>query len=176
MRRVSGERRRILAIDPTHRGFGYVVLEEPGHLVDWGLCQYRSSGHRSDAVHRVRDLIRWLVPDVIVIEDTRHGDCRRTQRARDFLDDVAATAAGLRVQTRHVAVATVRARFAAVGATNKDAVARILAAQFPELAPLVPPLRKPWKSEQERMAIFDSLAITMLFVSKGGSVEEALAQ
>lgn len=154
-------RRRVLGIDPTHRGFGYVVLEEPDRLVDWGLCQQRS-GQGSDAVHRVRDLTRRLVPDVLVIEDTGHENCRRSQRARDLLDDMAAIAAALRVHTRRVAAATVRTRFAALGATNKDAVARILAAKFPELALSLPARRKPWKSEDERMAIYDAGAFSMV--------------
>ena len=28
---------RVLALDPTHRGFGFVVLEGPTTLVDWGV-------------------------------------------------------------------------------------------------------------------------------------------
>jgi hypothetical protein len=28
--------KRVLAIDPTHRGFGYVILEGPERLIDWG--------------------------------------------------------------------------------------------------------------------------------------------
>lgn len=153
-------RRRVLAIDPTHRGFGYVVLEEPDRLVDWGLCQQRS-GQGSDGVRRVRDLVRRLSPDVLVIEDTRCGRCRRNERVRDFLDRVAAATIS-DVRLCRVAAATVRARFAALGAKNKDAVARILAAQFPELALSLPPPRKPWKSEDERMAIYDAGAFAMV--------------
>jgi hypothetical protein len=151
---------RVLAIDPTHRGFGYVVLEEPDRLVDWGLCQLRT-GQGMDAVDRVRDLIRRLAPDGLVIEDTDRGDCRRSDRVRGLLDRVTAAAAILKVRTHRVAAAAVRARFAELGATNKDSVARMLAVQFPELAPFLPPPRKPWKSEDERMAIFDALGLIL---------------
>lgn len=157
MRRASACRKRVLAVDPTHRGFGYVVLEGPDRLVDWGLCQLRG-GQGSDAVHRVRDLIRRFVPDVLVIEDASHCDCRRSQRVRRLLHDVAIAAATLEIRTHLVPATVVRARFASLGAKNKDAVARILAVQFPELALSLPPRRKPWKSEDERMAIFDAAA------------------
>lgn len=149
--------RRILAIDPTHRGFGYVVLEGSDRLVDWGLRQWRR-GKSSNAVDRVCNLIRRVTPDVLVIEDTRCDSCRRGERVREFLDRVAAATIS-EVRVRRVAAAAVRARFSAAGAKNKDAVARILAAQFPELAPLLPPPRKPWKSEDERMAVFDAAAL-----------------
>ncbi|MBX3024694.1 hypothetical protein KF840_07275 [bacterium] len=152
-------RRRILAIDPTHRGFGYVVLEGPDRLVDWGLSQWRS-GEGTAAIKRVGDLIRRLAPDVLVIEDTSHRDCRRSQRVRRLLRGVAIAAAKLEICTRLLPAAVVRARFAALGATNKDAVARILAERFPELATFLPPPRKPWRSEDERMAIFDALALS----------------
>jgi hypothetical protein len=160
MRHASARCKRILAIDPTHRGFGYVVIEGPDRLVDWGLCQQRS-GQRSDAAHRVRDLVRRLVPDVLVIEDTGHCDCRRSERVRRLLHDIAIAAATLEIRTRLVPATVVRARFAALGAKNKDAVARIVAARFPELARSLPPPRKPWQSEDERMAVFDALALTL---------------
>lgn len=158
MRRHTA-RRRILAIDPTHRGFGYVVLEEPGHLVDWGICQLRGD-LGSGAALRVRDLLRRIAPDVLVVEDTNHHDCRRSQRVRTLLIGIATDAAALKVRTRPVPAAVVRARFAAIGAKNKDAVARMLTERFPDLASRLPPPRKPWMSEDERMALFDALVLT----------------
>ena len=41
---------------------------------------------------------------------------------------------------------------------NKNEIARFIAARFPELARSLPPERKPWMSEDSRMAIFDAAA------------------
>jgi len=49
------------------------------------------------------------------------------------------------------------------GVPNKDKRARFIAARFPELARSVPPERKPWMSEDERMAIFDAAAFGLEF-------------
>lgn len=37
----SPEPRRVLAIDPTSRGFGFVVFEGPEHLIDWAVVEIR---------------------------------------------------------------------------------------------------------------------------------------
>jgi hypothetical protein len=44
---------------------------------------------------------------------------------------------------------------------NKDQMARFLAQRFPELVRYVPPERKPWMSEDERMAIFDAVSFAL---------------
>ena len=64
-----------------------------------------------------------------------------------------------------VPMATVREHYAELGATNKDAVARLIVQQFPELERFLPPKRRPWMPEDERMAIFDALALAMVFLS-----------
>jgi len=33
---------RVLAIDPSTRGFGFAVLEGPSRLIDWGVKETRS--------------------------------------------------------------------------------------------------------------------------------------
>jgi hypothetical protein len=40
-------------------------------------------------------------------------------------------------------------------------MAQAVAARFPELAPRLPPQRKPWMSEDCRMAIFDAAAFVL---------------
>ena len=44
------------------------------------------------------------------------------------------------------------------GTVNKHSISRMLASRYPELSPRLPPLRKPWMSEDNRMSIFDACA------------------
>jgi hypothetical protein len=47
-------------------------------------------------------------------------------------------------------------------------MAEMLATQFPdELASRLPPKRKPWKSEDSRMDIFDAMALAVVFWMRG---------
>lgn len=37
---------RVLAIDPSTRGFGFAVLEAPNRLIDWGVKEARTDKQR----------------------------------------------------------------------------------------------------------------------------------
>jgi hypothetical protein len=45
--------------------------------------------------------------------------------------------------------------------TTKHQIAVVIAGKFPELAPRLPPVRKPWMTEDARMAIFDAVALAL---------------
>ena len=56
--------------------------------------------------------------------------------------------------------------FAEYSAETKFEIATTIGKQFPELAPRVPPFRKPWMSEDYRMSIFDAVAFATSYFSK----------
>jgi hypothetical protein len=58
-------------------------------------------------------------------------------------------------------MAAVRPHYAERGAKNKDEIARMIAKRFPELRSSLPPRRKPWMPEDERMATFDAAALAL---------------
>ena len=67
---------------------------------------------------------------------------------------------------RTISRATVKRIFSPLGVQNKDQMARFIAPRFPELADYLPPERKPWMSEDPRMAIFDAAALGLYFLRK----------
>lgn len=154
--------KRILAIDPTHRGFGYVIFEGPSFLVDWGVRNVRGPKN-SGALQAVERLIERYTPDLLLVEDSSARDCWRRQRVRDLLGELVALASRCGVRVRRVSRTKVGKTFAGFGASNKDQIARLIAARFPELALRLPPERKPWMSEDARMAIFDAAAFALVF-------------
>jgi len=153
---------RVLAIDPTHRGFGYVVFEGPEVLVDWGVRNIRGQKN-AGSVEAVARLIEHYTPDLLVLEDGSAKGCWRRRRVRDLFGELATLAARRGVRVRRVSRTKVGKTFAGLGASNKDQIARLIVARFPELAPRLPPERKPWKSEDARMAIFDAAGFAMAF-------------
>ncbi len=46
---------------------------------------------------------------------------------------------------------------------NKDRMARTVAEHLPALAVSVPPIRKLWMSEDQRMAIFDAVSFALTY-------------
>lgn len=151
------DEQRVLAIDPTNRGFGFVVLEGPASLIDWGTkdTEHADSEH---SLQLVRELVSRYTPDVFVVEDVKNRNSRRRSRARELIEAVTADASSHGVEVARVSREQVQELFRAAGATTKHGVATVIAEHFPELAPHLPPPRKAWMSEDSRMAMFDAAA------------------
>jgi Holliday junction resolvasome RuvABC endonuclease subunit len=150
--------KRVLAIDPNHRGFGYVIFEGPDRLIDWGVRHVQGQKNRA-SLKAVSDLIDRYRPQVLVVENTSPTGCRKRTRVRTLLAVLERRAASRGLAVRRIGRERVRKAFLARGIRNKDQVARSIAARFPELGRHLPPERKPWMSEDLRMAMFDAAAM-----------------
>lgn len=170
------EPERVLGIDPTTKGFGYVVVEEePVLLVDWGVRLCAPAG--KTAVSRALEyLITRYDPTTVVIEDLRGTRALRTEALVAFMGTVAEVLGGLRVGVYTYSRGTVRGVFGSAGAFTKDAIARELAVRFPELHPRVPKPRAIWESEDARMSIFDALAFALTHLAQPRSDSRQTAE
>ena len=161
----SFETKRVLAIDPTTKGFGFAVLEGPDGLIDWGVRH--ASGNRNHRNRRCREeaaaLIAQYQPEVLVVECTSAKGCRRRRRVRRLIKGLLILARQQRLRARRISRRSVLRSFGQSSAANKYRVAVTLTERFPELAPHLPPERKLGDSEDERMAIFDALSFDWTF-------------
>lgn len=151
---------RALAIDPTSKGFGYAVLEGPSALIDWGVKHVR--GERGERNRRCLEKVAALIvryqPDVLVVERAKAKCCRRWPRALQLIKDIIALGTANRLRIRRISRQRMQECFSEKGSATKYQVATAIAQRFPELASHLPPVRKPWMSEDQRMGIFDALA------------------
>ncbi len=149
----------MLAVDPFSRGVGFAVIEGQDRLIDWGI---RTTGKADNAkASRVIDkLIDRFRPDVLALEDWDSDGARRCGRVQKLLDRIAADE-GTRVLVRLVTRRQIRAIGPLPLTSTKQGRARFLAERFPELQPFLPPARKPWMPEDDRMAIFDALSFAV---------------
>jgi hypothetical protein len=157
---------RILAIDPIHKGFGYAVFEPPLNLVASGLARVEGD-KQTGAVAHFEKFLTDFRPNAVVLEDVKAPGSRRRHRVRGLIDTFARLAAD-----RGLTVATV-SRKAVIECfsspeerATKYKIAKWLSEAFPVLAPKLPLPRKLWESENERMAIFDALALAVTYTSK----------
>lgn len=150
---------RILGIDPCPRGFGFVVLDSPTFLNDWGVA--RVTGRATSAyIVRIVAMIERHEPDVIAVP--RPADFRRKSFLRRLI------AALVRCTTKRPIVVRIVSRVCINAAFHKRAKTKYerathLTHHFPELKPFLPPPRKIWNSEDLRMNIFD--ALTLIFAT-----------
>jgi hypothetical protein len=148
--------RSVVAIDPTPRGIAFVFVEN-GEVMDWGE---RMRGAR-DELRIIDSLIDGCAADVLALESADAAGCERRPRIRTLLREIVkhARRRGVRVVT--VAREDVRAAWLARGATNKETVAAMIAACYPELSAVVPPRRRPGANEDPRVNIFDAASLVL---------------
>lgn len=153
---------RVLAVDPTHRGFCYVVFEGPDFLVDWRERNIRGQKNKS-SLEAIAQLIESYRPDVLVLEDPRSAECRRWPRVQLLIHELADQAARMNIKTWRISRTRVKKAF---GTANKFEMAKAIASRFPELEPRLPPERRQWMSEDLRMAIFDAAAFALVYFDR----------
>ncbi len=153
---------RVLAIDPTTRGFAYTVFEGPDLLIEWGLSQVRQDKKNPKCMARIRDLVARYDPEVIVLEDYDGAGSHRKPRVRALIRSIEALALSCGIHHRAFSRRDVRGVFPALRRPTKHSIAAELARRYPELSPRLPDERKCYESEDERMNLFDatSLAVT----------------
>ncbi len=159
----STQYHRVLSIDPSVAGFGFVVLEDGQRLIDWGVARLWSHNSQ-EFLTRVEAMIERYQPALVVSED-----CSASRRGRRAGSQVALLMAHCRQRQLPVALVTrqaVRQAFSETGIT-KHAIAMAIAMQFPEVEPRLPQRRKPWNSEDERMNIFDALSFAIALRDAG---------
>lgn len=156
---------RILAIDPTTKGFGYVVFELPFRLVEWSLIHV-SGDKYSGGIAALEKLLARFRPDRVVLEDVDAIGSRRQPRVRRLIDGIVTTAGDRGIAVTAIARAAVLKCFAQEnGPTTKHSIAERLAKYFPELEAKLPRRRKPWQSENEGISVFDALALAVTYAT-----------
>lgn len=149
----------IIAIAPTSRGFGFAVFAAPTWVLDWGVKETRRDKNTL-ATAKIGAMIHDIKPAAVVIENWVHASCRRSERVRTLLWDIAVLtsksgAAAMVYSRQHV-----RQALGAAG-KSKDTIAAAIASQLPALRPMLPPKRRIWQSEHHSMAIFEAAALAM---------------
>lgn len=159
MKRRVNRVTRVLATDPSTRGFGFAVLEGPDRLIDWGVKETKT-----DKTRRSLQLIAALIePAVLVLEDYAGNGSRRCERVAGLIDEIRELAVKRKVKVKSFSRLHIKQAFAQSGAGTKYEIAMAIANRFPELAPRLPRFRKPWMSEDYRMSIFDAVALALTF-------------
>jgi len=153
---------RVLAIDPSTRGFGFAVLEGPSRLIDWGVKETRSNKN-TKSLKLIADLIERYQPTAIIVEDIAGKGSRRCRRVGELINAISKLASKREIRVRSFSRAKVKQVLSESGASTKHESAVAIAKRFPELAPRVPRFRKPWMSEDYRMSIFDAVALALTF-------------
>ena len=153
---------RIVSISPTSHGFGFAVFEDTT-LIDWGHAHVRPA--KADrCLARSMELLSWYDPSIVVIEDVEWASSRRGERVRNLLKQLSRLVKNSSSRLVKIPLGLVSKIFSASGYATKHEIATTVLIHYPELEVKLPPPRKVWTSEDERMAIFAAVALVLTFI------------
>lgn len=152
----------VLAIDPASRGFGYALFEGPQKPMNWGIAEIRFQKNKR-SFDRIKKLISFYEPEVVVLEDCFGEGSHRCARVRKFIDQVSDYADLLGIETKKYSRGRIQEVFSIFGAQTKYGIVRKISEWLPVFSSRVPPERKPWMSEDRRMNIFDAVALALTY-------------
>lgn len=162
----------VLSLYPNARGYAFVVFEGQLSPIDWGVKEVRGRHKRARCLLGVAALFERYRPGVLVLQDmSKHG----THRAKRMCELNAAfeeMAEEYAVPVRHYSRAQVRAAFAPFGLGTKQGIAETIAKHIPAFDRHVPPRRKPWRSEDARMGLFDAAALALTFFQDSAGADQ----
>jgi len=164
---------RVLAIDPTVRGYAFAILEGPNALIEWGVSQVAPKEKNRRCVKSIEEKIIRYEPEVVVLEDCAGAGSRRSARVRQLIEQLDLLAAKRSITRRRFSRSRIRTVFQFVGKPNKEAIAKAIAERFPELRPRLPRVRKIYMSEDERMNIFDAVSLALAYFGPKAVPEKA---
>lgn len=165
---VASGRYRTLGIHLTARGFGWVVCEGPFVLVQSGVFTALRGNKNASCVRRVERLIAKVRPSEFVIEDCV-GNLKRHARIKSLCIDLLSVAADRGLCIASYQRECVQDAFGAIGARTREETAEAVARFYPPLALRLPPPRKPWNSEDKRLAIFAAAAVVLTHFHNGAT-------
>lgn len=154
--------RRVLAIHPASRSFGYALLESPTTLVDWGVKATRTD-KAMQTTAKVAALLAHYAPDILVVEDCRAEGSRRRRRVVQLLAGLRAFAVLKGLRACAISKQQVRQVFSSFDARSREQIAAVLAEKFPELAPRLPRHRKAYETDDYQMAMFAAVALAFAY-------------
>lgn len=157
---------RILSIAPTTSGFGFALMEGLNTLADWGDKRIRKDKN-AGCVAAVERMIRIYEPQVLVLEDSADKEIHRFPRIQLLTNEIAQSGRKYKLKVAVLRRKQVRQIFFRDRIGTKHEVAEILARWYPEeLARRLPPIRRPWNKEDNRLSIFDAVALALAFRPK----------
>jgi hypothetical protein len=145
---------RLLAIAPLRSGFGYAAIEGTACLLDWGVS-YRTKEHPHGAFPL---LLRDYAPRRLLVPAAVSSAARRERLA-----ELLAWASNVGCRASPVTALSVERVFGTTRSSHERAAR--LADHFPELSPRLPPRRQSWMSADNRLALFEAVALLAAHLS-----------
>jgi len=157
---------RIFAVSLSANGFGYAVMEDNA-LVDYRNKMFQADKNANSLTHIDKLVVRYQ-PDILILHNVNAKGTYRAPRIKELHRKVIALAQKQKLKVAKLSNTELRTILLNDPKGTKHDMAERIGKQFPdELGSRVPPKRKLWKSEANRMDIFDAVGLAMVFRMRG---------
>jgi len=153
----------IIGVHPTSRGFGWIVFEGPFAPHDWGNALARRGDKNSKCLAYIEKLVARYEPEAIVLEAFEKRRSARADRIAHLGRAITAFAADRGIEVAIFSRGEVKTCFASVGAVSRQQIAEAISRSLPALAHRIPKPRRPWESDNPRMALFSAAALVLTY-------------
>lgn len=150
----------VYALYPNANGFGFVYLDSPRNLLDFGAVRINPISNRK-VLKRIKKSFDYLRPSIVIIQDPEGRASRVGRRVHRLIDKIIKLATEEKLKVVQYSRDQVRDVFKQFGAVTKYEIAKVLLTEFKELELREPKKRKPWESESHSMPIFDALSLAL---------------
>jgi hypothetical protein len=158
MKIITPQANRILGIAPTPRGFGFAVVEHPGTLVDWDLKNEREP---KTSARIILGIIEQYGVGTIVLTTP---SVRHAPRVADLNRGLKVLGRKMKVPVEALTAQDVKKALFGETKLTKHDLASVVAERFPnEIKFRLPPKRKPWMHEDNRLGIFGAVALALAY-------------
>lgn len=148
---------RMIAIYPNTLGFGYVILNDKGEILDYGMVSVRPVQNKK-CMDRIHEMTLYYQPKVLILEDYKNSN--KSERVRKLIRNICDYAQD-NIRIFKFSREQVRNTFEVFGAKNKYEISKKISEVYPQLKTKLPDKRKPWEPENYYQGIFDAMALVL---------------
>lgn len=155
----------ILSIYPNSIGFGYAVMNNALSVLNSKVVQIKPVSNTL-AIKRVREIIDYYEPKIVVIEDYKGIGSRKSKRIQKMIDSIFRYASKKKVEICKYSRANIRYVFSSFNAHTKYEIACVIAENIKTMEYKLMKPRKTSESEKYMAGAFDavSLGITHFYM------------
>ena len=156
----SSPSKRLMAVYPTTKGFGYLIIEDSQNIVNWGVVNHKHDGFLTK---KFLNSVKKYGVDVLITEHFGK-DSQRKFKAINRTMMFRRLARTHKLSVTSFSKEKVDVVFGSFGAYTKESRACVVASQISPLKKWCPPKRKAWQPEHHRMAVFDCAVLSLVYL------------
>ena len=151
----------ILSLYPDSRGIGYVCLQVPKGLYDYGITTAKPISNRR-LLKRTEKFIDHFKPKIVVLREQAKET--NSDRNNKLIDAIVTLAGEKELQVFRYSKQQIRDVFEVFGASTKFGIVEQILKTFPDLAYRAPKQKKWYEREDYNMTLFNAVALALTHV------------